>query len=79
MGTQQSISNYINFYTVYISEQFAPLLYKPTKLEIFDNLPLAFITTFKDVTAIIDCFEIEIAKPSQSSLQALTFSNYKYM
>ena len=40
-------------------------------------MPLAFITNFKDVTAIIECFEIEIAKPSQSSLQALTFSNYK--
>ena len=41
------------------------------------NLPLAFITNFKDVIAIIDCFEIEIAQPSQSSLQALPFSNYK--
>ena len=33
--TQPSISNYINFNTVYISEQLASLLYKPTKLEIF--------------------------------------------
>ena len=40
-------------------------------------MPRAFITNFIEVTAIIDCFEIEIAKPSQSSLLALTIWNYK--
>ena len=45
--TQPSISNYINFYTVYISEQLAPLLYKPTKLEIFDNFRLHLLLILK--------------------------------
>ena len=40
-------------------------------------MPLAFISHFKDVTDVIDFFEIEIANPSQSSLPTFTFSNYK--
>lgn len=49
----------------------------PTSFEIKITLPIAFRRNFRDVQAIIDAFEIEIQKPSDPVLQALTWSDYK--
>lgn len=41
------------------------------------RLPLAFRANFKEVTSIIDCFEIQIQKPSNAVYQSHTWSQYK--
>lgn len=41
------------------------------------RLPLPFRISFSKAYAIIDCFEIQIEKPSDASLQSLTWSEYK--
>lgn len=40
-------------------------------------LPIAFRLHYRNIVAIIDCFEIEIQKPLDPVLQALTWSKYK--
>lgn len=42
------------------------------------NLPLQFKHKYRNVQAIIDCFEISISKPSNPLDQALTYSSYKH-
>ncbi|KAI5749112.1 hypothetical protein M8J76_004735 [Diaphorina citri] len=44
---------------------------------ITSNLPLAFRANYYKVQSIIDCFEIEIQKPTKPSFQALSWSEYK--
>ncbi|KAM3961426.1 uncharacterized protein ACR2FA_004539 [Aphomia sociella] len=41
------------------------------------NLPIAFRHNYHNVSCIIDCFEIDIQKPSKALHQALTSSEYK--
>lgn len=41
------------------------------------RLPIAFRANFKDVTSIIDCFEIQIQKPANAVHQSHTWSQYK--
>lgn len=41
------------------------------------RLPIAFRANFNDVTSIIDCFEIQIQKPSNAVHQSHTWSQYK--
>ena len=53
------------------------LIFWPTKKQILLNLPIAFRYRFKNVESIIDCFEIELEKPSDAYYQALTWSDYK--
>lgn len=50
---------------------------KPNKKSVKRNLPMAFRHKYHNVYCIIDCFEIEIQKPSKSVEQALTWSEYK--
>ncbi|KAL1448903.1 hypothetical protein WDU94_000153 [Cyamophila willieti] len=49
----------------------------PSKEQVFENLPIPFRARFSKVVVIIDCFEIEIEKPSNSLNQTLTWSDYK--
>ena len=49
----------------------------PSLREIKMTLPIAFRRNFRKVQAIIDAFEIEIQKPTDPVLQALTWSDYK--
>ncbi|XP_026677303.1 uncharacterized protein LOC113466266 [Diaphorina citri] len=49
----------------------------PTNMEILHNLPIAFRYRYSKVVSIIDCFEVEIEKPTNSLHQALTWSEYK--
>lgn len=53
------------------------LIFWPEKKSILLNLPIAFRYRYKNVQSIIDCFEIEIQKPSKPIHQALTWSEYK--
>jgi hypothetical protein len=53
------------------------LIFRPSKISVYKNLPMAFRVNYFNVTEIIDCFEIEIEKPSNPVHQALTWSDYK--
>ena len=46
--------------------------------DILKNLPIAFRCNYSKTENIIDCFEIEIEKPSDSLHQSLTYSSYKH-
>lgn len=50
---------------------------KLDKTKIKSSLPIAFRHRYNKVNCIIDCFEIEIEKPSKPVHQALTWSEYK--
>uniref|UniRef100_A0A8D8QTW0 THAP-type domain-containing protein n=1 Tax=Cacopsylla melanoneura TaxID=428564 RepID=A0A8D8QTW0_9HEMI len=52
-------------------------IFWPDKEVIKRNLPIAFRANFSNVQSIIDCFEIQIEKPSDPTFQALTWSDYK--
>ena len=49
----------------------------PPSAEIRKRLPLAFKARYASVVSIIDCFEIEIEKPSAALTQATSWSDYK--
>ena len=49
----------------------------PPSGEIRKRLPLAFKARYASVVSIIDCFEIEIEKPSAALTQATSWSEYK--
>lgn len=53
------------------------LIVWPSAENIALKLPLQFWAYCRDVQSIIDCFEIEIQKPSNAINQALTWSQYK--
>ncbi|XP_011859108.1 PREDICTED: uncharacterized protein LOC105556620 [Vollenhovia emeryi] len=53
------------------------LIYCPSKDSLKEALPIPFRLNFSNVAGIIDCFEIQIEKPSNALHQALTWSEYK--
>lgn len=53
------------------------LIVWPDAQTIKSSLPIAFRARYANTQCIIDCFEIEIEKPSNSQHQALTWSEYK--
>ena len=50
----------------------------PSKEKIKERLPIPFRARYSNVQSVIDCFEIEIQKPSDPVKQTLTWSNYKH-
>lgn len=56
---------------------FQNFIYLPSPLDIKQNLPLVFKIRYSNVQLIIDCFEIQIQKPSNPVRQAQTWSQYK--
>lgn len=56
---------------------FKEFIYFPTKESILKTLPIPFRVHFSHVQSIIECFEIQIEKPSNSVHQSLTWSKYK--
>lgn len=52
-------------------------IYLPSLYIIKKNLPLVFKIRYSNVQLIIDCFEIQIEKPSDPARQAQTWSQYK--
>lgn len=53
------------------------LIFRPDKETILRNLPVAFRANYSHTSEIIDCFEIELQKPSNPVHQSLTWSEYK--
>lgn len=64
-------------YTGMISDLLKELIVWPEKEAIHRHLPVPFQARYYNVQSIIDCFEIEIEKPSKAVYQALTWSDYK--
>ncbi|XP_061728911.1 uncharacterized protein LOC133533855 isoform X2 [Cydia pomonella] len=62
---------------VVLSTYFQNCIYLPPLSEIKKKLPLAFKIRYSNVQCIIDCFEIQIEKPSDPEKQAQTWSQYK--
>lgn len=60
-----------------LAEVMKTFIYFPEKQTVIKALPIQFRANYYHVRAIIDAFEIEIQKPSNSSHQALTWSEYK--
>ncbi|XP_046407708.1 uncharacterized protein LOC124172309 [Ischnura elegans] len=60
-----------------ISRCLSALIMWPLPNKIKLHLPLPFIARYSQVQSIIDCYEIEIEKPSNPMHQCLTWSNYK--
>lgn len=58
--------------------RFKSLIAWPEREDLKRNVPACFKDNFKSVTAIIDCFEIFIEKPSNLDAAAKTWSNYKH-
>lgn len=53
------------------------LVFIPSRDYIRLNLPIPFRKRYAKVVSIIDCFEVQIEKPSAAVHQALTWSQYK--
>ncbi|KAK5648371.1 hypothetical protein RI129_003263 [Pyrocoelia pectoralis] len=60
-----------------LAECFSTLILWKAGDTIKSRLPIYFRARFSHVQSIIDCFEIEIEKPSDPIKQTLTWSNYK--
>lgn len=60
-----------------LATYFQNFIYLPSEIEIKKNLPLVFKIRYSNVQCIIDCFEIQIEKPSDPVRQAQTWSQYK--
>ena len=60
-----------------ISSCLKQLVFWPQEKDVLINLPIQFRYRYASLQSIIDCFEIEIEKPSDSVNQALTWSQYK--
>ncbi|CAH0731071.1 unnamed protein product, partial [Brenthis ino] len=77
---RQAFDTYIKYKTLYLlSKFFKQLIPIPSKRDVKRNLPSSFKTNkeYSNVFCIIDCFEIEIEKPSNPINQSLTWSQYK--
>lgn len=60
-----------------LSTLFQQFIFWPPASTIQKLMPIAFRHRFNNVQSILDCFEIEINKPSKPKDQALTWSEYK--
>ncbi|XP_017303977.1 uncharacterized protein LOC103520351 [Diaphorina citri] len=75
--SKSSISRIFSKVLPVLGKYLETLIYWPPREIIRTNLPLAFRANFVYVQSIINCFEIEIEKPSKPSHQSQTFSAYK--
>lgn len=57
----------------------SPLVSWPDRERLWRTMPMSFQYAFgKQVTVIIDCFEVFIESPTNLLARAQTFSNYKH-
>lgn len=75
--SKAQVSRIFNKTVPVLAFHFKTMIFWPEKKSILLNLPIAFRYRYKNVQSIIDCFEIEIQKPSRPINQALTWSEYK--
>ncbi|XP_035443602.2 uncharacterized protein LOC126912321 [Spodoptera frugiperda] len=75
--SQSTISRIFNKSLPLIASKMKDLIVWPTPTEVYKNLPISFRARYSNVISIIDCFEIQIEKPSDPVHQSLTWSQYK--
>lgn len=75
--TISNVSKIFSKSVVLLDQYIKSLIYWPPKDKIRELLPIPFRARYGDVQSIIDCFEIQIEKPSDPEKQALTWSEYK--
>jgi DNA-directed RNA polymerase specialized sigma subunit len=60
-----------------LAVKLSQIIFWPTEKEIRASLPISFRNRYQNVQSIIDCFEIQIEKPTNPLHQSLTWSAYK--
>lgn len=65
-------SNIFNSVVPRLAHMLQTLIYFPDSMSIKKALPISFRVNYSHVQSIIDCFEIQIQKPTNSVHQALT-------
>ena len=77
-GICQSVAvNVFHTFLPQIASNLRQLIVWPSSNAIKRLLPISFMSNFYEVESIIDCFEIQIQKPTDPVWQALTWSEYK--
>lgn len=76
--TTSTVSNIYRSWISVMSVVLKPLIKWPNKGAILKNMPKTFKRHFKKCRCIIDCTEIFIARPSNLTARAQTWSNYKH-
>ncbi|EFX68828.1 hypothetical protein DAPPUDRAFT_329663 [Daphnia pulex] len=64
-------------YVAFIADHIQEIIFWPKPDSLKRALPISFRKNYSKIQSIIDCFEIEIQKPSDPVNQALTWSEYK--
>jgi len=70
-------SNVFNSTVPCLAHMLKTFIYFPDPISVKKALPIPFRANYSHVQSIIDCFEIQIQKPTNSVNQALTWSEYK--
>ncbi|KAJ2952578.1 hypothetical protein O0L34_g6901 [Tuta absoluta] len=75
--SETTVSKVIRHTIPDISSSMKSIIYFPPSTDVLLNLPIPFRKRYSQVQSIIDCFEIQIEKPTNAVKQALTWSDYK--
>lgn len=74
-----TVSRIFSSWMVVMDARLSPLLSWPDRERLWRTMPMSFQYAFgKQVTVIIDCFEVFIERPTNLLARAQTFSNYKH-
>ena len=74
-----TVSRIFSSWMVVMDAGLAPLISWPDRERLWRTMPMSFQYAFgKQVTVIIDCFEVFIERPTNLLARAQTFSNYKH-
>ena len=74
-----TVSRIFSSWMVVMDARLAPLISWPDRERLWRTMPMSFQYAFgKQVTVIIDCFEVFIERPTNLLARAQTFSNYKH-
>ncbi|XP_049421768.1 uncharacterized protein LOC125882116 [Epinephelus fuscoguttatus] len=76
--SKTTVSNILRSWVPAMAMVLKPLIKWPSKGAILKNMPKIFKRNFKRCRCIIDCTEIFIARPSNLTARAQTWSNYKH-
>ncbi|XP_029943145.1 uncharacterized protein LOC115385308 isoform X2 [Salarias fasciatus] len=76
--SKTTISNILRSWVPSMALVLKPLIKWPSKGAVLKNMPKIFKRNFKRCRCIIDCTEIFIARPSNLTSRAQTWSNYKH-
>ena len=64
-------------YVAFIADHMQEIIFWPKHDYLKRALPISFRKNYSKIQSVIDCFEVEIQKPSDPVNQALTWSEYK--